>query len=217
MMKKMLLGWLMLLIAFPAIAQSESATESAEKTSAKTRVDFTVRLGCYFADASFAPTPYSMTKNADYRNNYSVSAGFEVDVYCWKQLFVGVAPEIMHSSGVYERETITGEYSRKSKRSSVILPLVVGYDWKLHEKVHLLPATGCAFNYVFSGSDAYRSSQDQEILSKLKDMKNIDKVGWNWLINVDAQFDEFMLGVQYAIGLDDSSPNYWTVRLGWRF
>ena len=94
---------------------------------------------------------------------------------------------------------------------------MVGYDWKLHEKVHLLPATGCAFNYVFSGSDAYRSSQDQEILSKLKDMKNIDKVGWNWLINVDAQFDEFMLGVQYAIGLDDSSPNYWAVRLGWRF
>ncbi|MBE6208450.1 MAG: hypothetical protein E7132_07280 [Rikenellaceae bacterium] len=215
MMKRTLLGWLMLLVTLPVIAQTES--ESTEILPAKMRVDFTLRIGCYFPEATFAPTPYGMTQHGEYRNNYSVSAGFEVDVYCWKQLFVGVAPEVMHASGVYERETVTGEYSRKTKRTSAILPLLVGCDWVLHEKVHLLPAAGCAFNYVFSGSDAYRSSHGQEIVSKLKDLNDIDQVGWSWLINADAQIDELMLGIQYAIGLDDSSPDYWVVRVGWRF
>lgn len=221
-----LLSALLLGFAWPAAAQTEVKATSTETemeqieeeiVANKLRVDFTLRIGCYFADGTFGPTPYSMTKGGDYRNNYSVSAGFEVDFYLWKQLFAGIAPEVMHASGVYERKTNTGEFSRKTKRTSLILPVVVGYDWALTEKIHLLPATGVGFNYVFSGSDAYRDSYNQEKINKLKDLKNIDRCGWNWMFNLDAQFDEVMIGLQYALGLDESAPNYLVARIGWRF
>ncbi|MBR5819687.1 MAG: hypothetical protein IKY68_00345 [Alistipes sp.] len=218
MKKKLLACWSLVLMVLPVGAQTmRMQHEAAYETKQPTRVDFVARLSCFFPDCGYGATPYVITQDGTYKNHYTVGVGFETDIYFHKQWYAGVGAEVIQSNGSYVPLNASGEERRKSLRTTFVLPALVGYNWKAEEKLYLIPSTGFAFHYIFAGSDKYSDAQGRENSVKLNDLKGVDRVGWSWVLNLDAQFERLLLGCQYSLGLKPSTPDYVAVRIGWRF
>lgn len=218
MMKKLLACWGLVLLVLPVGAQTLRMQHEEELVTAQqSRVEFVARLSCFFPDYGYGAMPYLVTQEGKYKNHYTVGAGFESDIYFHKQWYAGVGAEVIQSSGTYKQMTPAGEERRKSLRTALAVPALVGYNWEMEEKVYMIPSTGFSFNYIFAGSDKLSDAQGREHSVKLHDVEDVDRVGWSWVLNVDLQIEKISFGCQCALGLDASTPDYVALRVGWRF
>lgn len=218
MMKKLLACWGLVLLVLPVGAQTLRMQHEAElEATPQKRVEFVARLSYFFPDYGYGPMPYLVTQEGKYKNHFTVGAGFESDIYFHKQWYAGVGAEVIQSSGTYKHMTPAGEAHRKSLRTALAVPALVGYNWEMEENIYMIPSTGFAFNYIFAGSDKLSDAQGREHSVKLHDLEDVDRVGWFWVLNLDLQIERMSLGFQFSLALDASTPDYAAIRVGWRF
>lgn len=213
----------------PRTANSSKAEESiaASSNSQTKEQDFRIAQGSilaygramfYFTDNAFGKSS-SIDGAIEYKSDFALAWDLGVNYYFIKSAFISAGLGVVTQGGTYSNYERYGASMQtiNTSRTTLRLPLGIGYSYPFSENIGITVQTGPMLNYLIAGSDEMKQSGKRISKTKLKDMKGVDHFSANWSASLGVNLWDGEVGVEYCIGLHEKATDMWGVYIGFRF
>lgn len=202
----------------PIAASSNSQTKEQDFRIAQGSILASGRAMFYFTDNAFGKSS-SIDGAHEYKSDFALAWDLGVNYYFIKSAFISAGLGVVAQGGTYSNSDRYGASMQtiNTSRTSLRLPLGIGYSYPFSENIGITAQTGPMLNYLIAGSDEKKQSGKRISKTKLKDMKGVDHFSANWSASLGVNLWDGEVGVEYCIGLHEKATDMWGVYIGFRF